>query len=273
MPSTPPTPTMEPAPSSLAGRIRAGASEKRQSAQKPEKPNAGQWAPGATGRTGIPNGHQALWAHPSNSAREAFVFSAEFSCPACTAPLRQLASGGWQCWGCTMSVTSLAVRRRVIKLWAEGPSASAIGEVVGLSKSAVIGLVKRIGLPGRPSPLFNGGARPASPKSATAAKLTRTTGPRWIAPKKFASRPPPVFDEPVRPPCVVAADTQAVAAPGGSADVAGKIAPTEPMGGLHNGFYTHCQYPTGRRLFCELPSQTRSNYCPDHHRRCFAKAA
>jgi len=264
---------MEPAPSSSAGRIRAGASEKRQSPKKPEKPNAGQWAPGATGRRGIPKGHQALWAHPSNSAREAFVFSAEFSCPACTAPLRQLAGGGWQCWGCTMSVTSLAVRRRVIKLWAEGPSAADIGKAVRLSKSAVLGLVRRIGLPGRASPLLKGGpGRRASPKSAAAVKLPHGW-PRWFAPKKYAAHPLPTFDEPVRPACVAVVRPGAAAAPGGSADVAEKNAPAEPKGAYVRGFYTHCQYPTGTRRFCEEPSQARSNYCPDHHRRCFSKAA
>lgn len=263
MPSIPPGPAMEPAPSSLAGRIRAGAPKNRKSREQPQEANRGSWAPGETGRKGIPAGQRSLWAHASRDRREEFQFSREFSCPACAAPLRMLATGGWQCWGCTTSITPLSVRRRVIKLWAEGPSSAKIGEVVGLSKCAVLGLVRRMGLPRRPSPIGSG--RPPSP--AAAAKPARKERRFFIQPKK--TQPLPVFKEPKLPPCVAAAQS---AAPGGSADVA-ENAPAEPKGGFVRGFYTHCQYLTGERRFCGDPSQIHSNYCPTHHRRCFLKAA
>jgi GcrA cell cycle regulator len=42
---------------------------------------------------------------------------------------------------------------RLQALWAEGLSASAIGDVIGKSKNAVVGRVHRLNLPGRASPI------------------------------------------------------------------------------------------------------------------------
>ena len=42
-------------------------------------------------------------------------------------------------------------------LWAQGISATQIGKRLGISKNSVVGRAHRIGLPGRPSPIKQGG--------------------------------------------------------------------------------------------------------------------
>lgn len=62
------------------------------------------------------------------------------------------------------------------KLWNEGLSATTIGQVLGVSKNAVVGRAHRIKLPGRPSPIKP--AKTAAEQAKAAAARRRRSGVR-----------------------------------------------------------------------------------------------
>jgi GcrA cell cycle regulator len=77
---------------------------------------------------------------------------------------------------------------RLTQLWAEGLSGTEIGRCLGITKSAAIGKVRRLRLPGRPSPIR---ARPIYAREAT-------------SPQRAAYTPPDPIDQ-----CAAAASLEA----------------------------------------------------------------
>lgn len=78
-------------------------------------------------------------------------------------------------------------RERIRELWSQVPklTATMIGEQMGLSKNAVIGLVHRLGLPSRPNP-----AKFRDPADALKERKPRVPrAPRVTLPKLVASEP------------------------------------------------------------------------------------
>ena len=78
-------------------------------------------------------------------------------------------------------------RERIRELWSQVPklTATMIGEQMGLSKNAVIGLVHRLGLPSRPNP-----AKFRDPADALKERKPRVPrAPRVTLPKIVASEP------------------------------------------------------------------------------------
>ena len=119
-------------------------------------------------------------------------------------------------------------RITVRNMWSDGETAAAIGLQMGRSKNAVIGIVHRMGLPGRPSPLHG----PRAPRLPRPPPVT-------LAP--LASAPP----RPPRPPSPPPAPR------------AGLIEPCcWPIGELR----------TPEFRYCDVPSMPGRSYCPPHHR-------
>ena len=126
-------------------------------------------------------------------------------------------------------------RIKVRELWADGETASAIGARMGRTKNAVIGIVHRMDLPARPSPLHG----PRAPRQGPPPRSIPRPPPATLAP--LASAPPPPPRPPSPPP----------------APRAGLIEPCSwPCGDLRTpGFH-----------YCNEPSMPGKPYCAPHHR-------
>lgn len=128
---------------------------------------------------------------------------------------------------------------RLASLWADPAlSASAIGERLGLTKNAVVGKARRLGLPPRPSPIN-----------------------RTDAPTPKVERPKPVF----RPASHVVPieETRARLAE----------APAVPAIAFRHGRGACC-WPIGEPRtpgfrYCEAPAVAGRPYCPAHARRAY----
>lgn len=136
-------------------------------------------------------------------------------------------------------------------LWEEGHSAAEIGRRLGVSKSAVIGKVHRLNLPGRPSPLKGGGAndRPLLSRRAQVPKLA------GFAPIAASPRSPPAAAASapiVPPPSLPVAFTRTTAS-------------STPR---------RCCWPIGHPgtpafRFCDEPARVARPYCDEHARRAY----
>src|SRR4051812_20405183 len=51
------------------------------------------------------------------------------------------------------SAWTLARTTILVRLWFQGETTPVIGEALGVSKNAIVGQARRVGLPGRPSPI------------------------------------------------------------------------------------------------------------------------
>lgn len=130
--------------------------------------------------------------------------------------------------------------------WTAGKSGSVIArEIGGLSKSAVISMAHKIGLPARPSPLKTG-SRPRNPLGLRMPPLVCQAGPS----KPTHRRPP----QPPAPP---------------PAPTAG----AEPY--VFDRAYGRCQFMlTDRRPWwvCSSVAVAGESYCGEHRRRCCTRA-
>jgi hypothetical protein len=94
----------------------------------------------------------------------------------------------------TGAVFGAELKRQVAELWAVRPELSArlIGERLGLRKSQVVGIVHRLGLPTRPSPIVRKVAPPPLPKpvASTPKPVVRAPRPpRPVEPTALKCRP------------------------------------------------------------------------------------
>lgn len=135
---------------------------------------------------------------------------------------------------------------RLRDLWMQDSprlSTHQIGVALGLSKNAIVGRARRLGLPGRPSPILppRVEAAPATPRGAPPVRLTL---PR-PAPSPAAVRP---------------------ALPALPARLAG----SRPS--------RACRYIAGKpaglaTVYCEAATLPGSSYCPHHHAICHVRVA
>jgi GcrA cell cycle regulator len=144
----------------------------------------------------------------------------------------------------------------VTKLWADGLSASQIAyRVGGVTRNAVIGVIHRMGLPGRATTLRLKSHRPRRRK--VGARLAPRPIPAWKAQLRaepYIVRPEPVIPPEERKPILVRKD-----------------------GRLHaNDALTNkcCRYPVGDPQdpdfgFCGRPKEDGISYCLDHARIAF----
>lgn len=144
------------------------------------------------------------------------------------------------------------------ELWDQGMTTSAMGERLGCTKSAIVGLAHRKGFPPRPSPIWRNGALPG------------------VQPRKpkYVRRPPeplPSLAEPV--PVVEEVAPAAIAEPA--------VAPPEaPAIGLPPPLCRDCQWPLGDprkraafRYCAEPVHQAGGVYCGSHHALAYAGTA
>lgn len=131
--------------------------------------------------------------------------------------------------------------QRLGELWDEGLSAAEIGRRLGVSKNAVVGKARRLGLPERESPIKRG--VPAAPKQAPRKRRVATL-PK-LASVAVVSR------EPAPPPAPII--------------VPRLVSHRSP-----------CQWPFGEPgtrefRFCGSPQKLGSPYCADHHKVAYRK--
>ena len=132
-----------------------------------------------------------------------------------------------------------AAHDRLRALWAEGHSTAAIGRIMGVSKNAIVGKRKRLGLEERPSPI------------------------KRLGLEERPARPVPVVT--TLPPLASVGAVVVRAAPAGS------VGPVLRRVGKRG---SPCDFPIGDPRkpgfrFCEAPSAVGSNYCPEHHAVCW----
>lgn len=131
--------------------------------------------------------------------------------------------------------------------WATGDSSSKIAAQMGRTKSGIIGKSRRMGLPGRPSPLGIGRTKTiAAPQSADAVVIVRVRAP---APKQKRAPEPPAFAE-ARIPHVPATPPFATL---------GKSPCQFPM-------WSHSDRPVirdGKPWICDKPAIMGRSWCPD----------
>jgi GcrA cell cycle regulator len=140
---------------------------------------------------------------------------------------------------------------RLRVLWLEGVGTREIGEALGVSKNAVIGKARRLGLAPRPSPL---GVHPGQPLP-----------PPRPRPHHAKTQPPP------RPKVVLEPQQRASLAGRPPAPPATPPTPPEPPPAPQGSGGT-CMYPTsdGRPwTFCGAPCVPGRVYCAEHVAICY----
>ncbi len=197
-----------------------------------------------------------------------------------------------------------ATRDAVERLWATGLSASRIGDEVGLNKNKVIGLVRRMGLPNRQSPIdrkygWIGDALMEEAKQrwdrgiplrdiakflgiaeATFTGRRKRLGwaPRdqalslkqrwWFTPRKYQSGDGAARRKAARP------GTHTPGNPPANAVDALVAPPPETSAPVRAGGPTCC-YPFGEgrsMRFCDAPVEARGKpYCKDHRKLCWMR--
>ena len=141
--------------------------------------------------------------------------------------------------------------------WTEGHATAEIGRRLGVSKNAVIGKARRLGLPGRPSPI-RGKTTGKTPRKQA---LPPALGPNLPPPQRPAAdrAPPPRPSPPAIPvPCT------APAPPEPAAPVCSAVsALARPVG------HQPCCWPIGHPgrpgfRFCAADAMPRKPYCAEH---------
>ena len=136
---------------------------------------------------------------------------------------------------------------QLTQLWMEGHSTAEIGRRLGFSKNAIVGKARRVGLPGRPSPVKGGKANP---------DYVRTN-------KEYIARVARVRAAPMLPIANMEGPKPVHVLPVYSAQV---IAFTPSI--------MKCQFPFGTPgkkgfRFCDDRSEPGKPYCDKHCGRCY----
>ncbi len=144
--------------------------------------------------------------------------------------------------------------QRLTRLWEAGDlSASEIGEVMGISKNAVIGKVRRLGLSGRPNPVNIGRAPRAEPakrqRGASLPALVSLGGMDAVEPAATAA--------PVAPPSLIPFPAAVV--------VPVVVAPA---------FRRQCEWLEGSAppfVRCDASAVAGKSWCRGHYDRVFVR--
>lgn len=151
----------------------------------------------------------------------------------------------------TRDKRSAEARDEIVRLWRAGKSAREIGDQLGMTRNAVIGVIHRAGLGNKRENPFQ--SRPKKPpihkprKAKAMPKLIVCGGGNTVLEKPDAG-----------PPKVTISARAWEALPG-----------SDPKPLTHA---TGCKWPIGDEpLFCCLPVEGEGAYCPEHKRRSLAK--
>jgi len=148
--------------------------------------------------------------------------------------------------------------RDLREMWTQGKSTKAIGTAIGVTKNAVVGKGRRLGLAPRPSPLrpLGSGKVPFSYRPATPRQLAHPD-----VPVNIARRSPP---EPLRPVVRVIPPSPLLAVLPTPAPI--RLSPVRS-----------CCWPIGEPRdranfrFCGDPIGGRQSYCEVHHRMAHSR--
>lgn len=185
---------------------------------------------------------------------------------------------------------------RLEALWDEGLSTAQIGEIMGMSKNAVVGRSHRIFLKSRPSPIKGAGNLdvyvrdeafvaafvPAwnsdMTREAVAAKFDIERDRTYAIAKKLgldmprrrqapAVTLPPLASVGAAEPVAIERVVRPALTP-----AAARVAP--PRARRVGGKVQPCQFPISEPgtvdfRFCDEPSEPGGPYCVEHHRRCY----
>ena len=88
----------------------------------------------------------------------------------------------------TPSPWTPALIAKLARLWRAGMSAAEIGRRIGMSKNAIVGKARRLGLPPRENPVDYDKVREARIAAAEAAAKPRGIGCRWIESADYLAR-------------------------------------------------------------------------------------
>ncbi len=223
-------------------------------------------------------------------------------------PQRHRRAGpGWRCAGADRvrvvssgTPWSAALDAQLRALWAAKLTTAEIGRQIGRSKGAVIGRAHRLGLPGRESPIKNGGLQPSkSPTqhSVGAVKRRVRRAPKIIAPgiagdtrgytrqdatKIAGQNGVGMLTAHMRQVSRIfrPAVTDAVGWDRFDDAIPVRTAPsgwTQRKPATPTGRITACTYiVSGERksaVFCDAPSVPGRSYCPKHYARCCERRA
>jgi GcrA cell cycle regulator len=147
----------------------------------------------------------------------------------------------------------------VVKLLGEGYSCSQIGGVIGKTRNSVIGKVFRLGLGAERMPKKAGVMAPSQANGARRSRKRKLVPPLVLEMKRLAEK--------------MRADVTSAAVlltPPSSSGVLGvSFEALDPKG---------CRFPVNNsktrddpHLFCGMPQQVGSSYCPECHARCYTK--
>ncbi len=164
---------------------------------------------------------------------------------------------------------------RLRLLWSQGLSTAKIGRRLGVSKNAIIGKAKRIGLPERQSPI-----RRSSNKGAP--RTRQTKAPATLPPLTSLAqpvvhpKPAPLATEPEAPapPVLTAAE---IVHENPLPPRPMYVPPIESTQAAHTTEQRSCCWPLGdvgtrSFRFCDAPIATRKPYCSTHAKEAYVKA-
>lgn len=131
--------------------------------------------------------------------------------------------------------------------WAAGTPTAEMGRLFGTSKNAIVGMVHRLDLPARPSPITYSNASRAAPRP-------------YVPPCTL----PPLESEPA-----MVAPRPVIAAP---IPIARPIAAPRPL--IACAFHSACCWPIGEPgtktfKFCHAAAEPGAPYCAEHKRRAY----
>lgn len=159
-----------------------------------------------------------------------------------------------------------ALLERLAELWAEGHSTVAIGRQLGVSKNAVIGKARRLGLTARPSPIRRDPILAMSlPRARQHIPVQGSTLPPLAsiaAPKVVPSKPVPIFGRTSR------VETPApLTEPSDTSEPRTIFRPRRP---------DDCCWPIGEPgtrgfRFCDDLSMPGKPYCDEHCQRAYVR--
>jgi GcrA cell cycle regulator len=156
------------------------------------------------------------------------------------------------------------------ELWAQGLSSSAIGVRMTLTKNAVIGRARRLGLPARPSPIGARAGNGRTVEGAAARSHRATAYPDGLpAPEGMVRGPGGVLAGDSLAALGVAVPVVVAPRPVADFVAAPRLAPVIPLGRA-GAVAQPCCWPIGEPRtpgfrFCEAPGIPGRSYCAAHH--------